>query len=106
MHLALINALISYLIPGRPRGNLFYLAVVLGIVKTELVLVAGPLCAAVVPRAISSSCAEAHVRLRTRHSFELCLFSIRRGHSLDLSGFLSISRLALPARGRIAQPAH
>ena len=55
MHLALINALISYLIPGRPRGNLFYLAVVLGIVKTELVLVAGPLCAAVVPRAISSS---------------------------------------------------
>jgi hypothetical protein len=55
MHLALINALISYLIPGRPRGNLFYLAVVLGIVKTELVLVAGPLCAAVVPRAIASS---------------------------------------------------
>ena len=36
MYLALTNALISDLIPGRPRRNLFYLAVVLGMVKTEL----------------------------------------------------------------------
>ena len=44
MYLALTNALTSNLIPGRPRRSLFYLAVVLGMVQTELVLVDGPLC--------------------------------------------------------------
>ena len=50
MYLALTNALTSNLIPGRPRRSLFYLAVVLSMVQTELVLVAGPLCAAVLLR--------------------------------------------------------
>ena len=91
MYLALMNALISDFIPGCPRRNVSYLAVVLGMEETGLVLVADPICAAIPETFLVQSPVHAMklpcVFVQDTRLNCVC-FSMCQAHSLDLSEWI------------------